>query len=237
MSTPSKLELLRAAGKIQREIALEAQEAEIHAAPADSFVTSRRKAPDAAAVNPIEQISKAQVELEDVSGQLDSDRDLLRHLRRANPDTETEFEEEFADAVDSRDRGGTDDDVGPPPTREKTPFTLPTDSPQFSREWFAGIIGAAVSAAASAAASASPASAPSSSASKLKLSDRKLPDFWEWQPVAWFRLFDRHVAPFKPSQAQKFDALLPLLTTAACKHVQPVRGCAKRLSNVPLMFR
>ena len=40
--------------------------------------------------------------------------------------------------------------------------------------------------------------------------------------MAWFRLFDRHVAPFKPSQAQKFDALLPLLTTAACKHVQPV---------------
>ena len=40
--------------------------------------------------------------------------------------------------------------------------------------------------------------------------------------MAWFRLFDRHFAPFKPSQAQKFDALLPLLTTAACKHVQPV---------------
>ena len=28
--------------------------------------------------------------------------------------------------------------------------------------------------------------------------------------------------PFKPSQAETFDALLPLLSTAACKHVQPI---------------
>ena len=40
--------------------------------------------------------------------------------------------------------------------------------------------------------------------------------------MAWFRLFDRHVIPFKPSSAEKFDALLPLLTSAACKHVQPI---------------
>ena len=57
---------------------------------------------------------------------------------------------------------------------------------------------------------------------RLKITDRKLPDFWEWQRVAWFRLFDRHVAPFKPTQAETFDALLPLLSTAACKHVQPI---------------
>ena len=62
----------------------------------------------------------------------------------------------------------------------------------------------------------------SSRSTKLKITDRKLPDFWEWQSVAWFRLFDRHVLPFKPSPAEKFDALLPLLTTAACKHVQPI---------------
>ena len=40
--------------------------------------------------------------------------------------------------------------------------------------------------------------------------------------MAWFRLFDRHVIPFKLSPAEKFDALLPLLSTAACKHVQPI---------------
>ena len=234
MATPSKLDILRAAGKVQREIAREAEEvtAEVHAPPAQDLfanVTSRRGPPGAAAVDPLAQITRAQDELQDVNDQLNAEQDLLRRLRGASaPETETEFEEEFADAEDAReaqDLGGIDDDVGPPPTRDKVKFTLPSDAgaaaagPAFSPEWFAKIIGAAVSAATSAASSA-PASAPSSS--RLKITDRKLPDFWEWHPVAWFCLFDRHVAPFKPTQAQKFDALLPLLTTAACKHVQPV---------------
>ena len=103
MSTPSKLDIIRAAGKLQRQIASEASQevaAEVHA-PADaSNVTTRRKAPDAAAVNPLEQISVAQEELQDVSTALLEEQDLLRRLRRPNnPDTETEFEE-FADAED-----------------------------------------------------------------------------------------------------------------------------------------
>ena len=101
-------------------------------------------------------------------------------------------------------------------------FDLPSGDeagPPFTQDWFAKMIGAAVTAAASAVASSS---APSVRSSKLKISDRKLPDFWEWQPVAWFRLFDRHIASFKLSSTEKFDALLPLLSTAACKHVQPV---------------
>ena len=116
-ATPSKLAILRAAGKVQQQLAKEAAgdtTADVHPA-ADLFsnVTSRRGGPVAAAVDPVDQISLAQDELQDVNAQLDADKDLLRHLRGAsNPDTETEFEEEFTDAQD-RD----DDDAAPPPTR------------------------------------------------------------------------------------------------------------------------
>ena len=196
--TPSKLAILRAAGKVQRELEVEA---EVHNTQ-QSNVTVRR-VPGAAAVNPLDQLSVVQEGIEEVEDSLRQDEDLLRHLRQGVASgNETEFEDAQEESTGPERPAGTPDAADPP----------------FSPDWFAKVIGAAVSAATSAAAS----SGTSSSSSKLKLSDRKLPDFWEWQPVAWFRLFDRHVAPFKPSQAQKFDALLPLLTTAACKHVQPV---------------
>ena len=218
MATPSKLEILRAAGKVQRELAKEvlAEEVqvEVHAEQDQDparHVTGRRRAPGPADVNPIEQIALAEDELVDVNAQLRSDQDLLRRLRgHAAPDTETEFEDHFTDAEDNAVPADAKDNTVP----------AGAAAASFSPDWLAKVIGAAVSAATSAA--TSPPSAASSRSTKLRITDRKLPDFWEWQPVAWFRLFDRHVIPFKPTSAEKFDALLPLLSASACKHVQPI---------------
>ena len=211
--TPSKLDILRAAGKVQRELAQEAiaeeteVEVEVHHA-ADANVTSRRRAP--AASSALDQIALAQDELVDVNAQLRSERDLLRRLRDPRAaETETEFEDHYTDAEEPATERDEDVDDGLP---EASGSAVPP-------AWLAKVIGAAVTAATSAMASNT--AAPSRS-TKLKITDRKLPDFWEWQPVAWFRLFDRHVIPFKPSSAEKFDALLPLLSAAACKHIQPI---------------
>ena len=203
--TPSKLSILRAAGKVQREMA-EEQAATVNL---DTNVTQRRRqpAPDPASVNPLDTIAVVHDELQDVSADLRSEQDLLRRLRQgANAEPATDFEDDYVDAEDGR------------PNDQEEAFNIP-DAPagtSFSADWFARVIGAAVAAASSSS------SAPSARSSKLKITDRKLPDFWEWQPVAWFRLFDSHVKPFKPTEAETFDALLPLLSTAACKHVQPV---------------
>ena len=209
--TPSKLAILRAAGQVQREIAADQNTtgqqvvADVHHPANPSNVTTRRRQ------DPLEQISVAQDELSQVQSDLQAEQQLLQRLRGTHlTDGETEFE----DAQDGEDVDGDDD---PQDTAGRSAhFGLPEDSP-FSQEWFARVVGAAIAAAAS-----SSSSAPPSRSTKLKITDRKLPDFWEWQPVAWFRLFDRHVKPFKPSQAETFDALLPLLSTEACKHVQPI---------------
>ena len=222
MATPSKLDILRAAGQVQREIA-----AEVHASDSANVTTRRRNA------DPVVQLAGAQEELDQVKTSLKDDERLLHRLRGTRlTDVETEFEDAMddvggglGDAVDGDQGGlglggdgdGIEDDAAS--RSGATPqFDLPPDSP-FTQDWFAKMIGAAVAAAASA--TSAPSSVPQRS-SKLKITDKKLPDFWEWQPVAWFRLFDRHVKPFKPSQAETFDALLPLLSTAACKHVQPI---------------
>ena len=198
--TPSKLDIIRAAGKVQREIAADVhKDASGADAPAKHVhVTTRRK-------DPLDQISTAQEELHDVQSSLKEDQVLIDRLRSAaipNP--------AFLGG-DALDDGGIDDGVST--SSRHGHAAQPGDPEDFSQEWFAKVIGAAMAAASSS-------SAPRST--KLKITDRKLPDFWEWQPVAWFRLFDRHVAPFNPSQAETFDALLPLLSTAACKHVQPI---------------
>ena len=209
MATPSKLDILRAAGKVQRELAAESQlvEADVHRSADHDNVTTRRRVQ----VGAVEQLSEAQDELLQVQTSLQEDQALLRRLRGTTQDGfETAAEEIEEDAADN-----VDDVESDPEPRRSAHFEVPEDSP-FSQEWFAKMIGAAVAAAASAS------STPASKSTKLKITDRKLPDFWEWQPVAWFRLFDRHIKPFKPSEAESFDALLPLLSTAACKHVQPI---------------
>ena len=200
MATPSKLDILRAAGKVQREIAAEAVQDDVALRSSDANVTTRRRGVQ---IDPVEQIVEAQEELQLVQDSLQEDQQLLHRLRGAAADGFETAAEDLADD-DLGDLGDAEDDAD-----------APTDRPQFSQAWFAKVIGAAV-----AAASSSSSGAPRSS--KLKITDRKLPDFWEWQPVAWFRLFDRHIKPFKPSQAEAFDALLPLLSTAACRHVQPI---------------
>ena len=192
MATPSKLDILRAAGKVQQGLAKDAAGevvADVHPPATDIFanVTSRCGGPGAAAVDPVDQISRAQDELQDVNAQLGADRDLLQHLRGAsNPDTETEFEEEFADAEDAHGRGGIDDDVGPPPTQDRVRFNLgasgfpssrgtgtaaPEAQDSFSPEWLSTVIGAAVAAATSAMASSS---TPTPSSSLLRLQAQAL---------------------------------------------------------------
>ena len=55
-----------------------------------------------------------------------------------------------------------------------------------------------------------------------KLSDRKVPDFWETKPEEWFRIFDAHLAFFNPAQEACFNTLLPLLTPAALSKMTPI---------------
>ena len=55
-----------------------------------------------------------------------------------------------------------------------------------------------------------------------KLSDRKVPDFWESKPEEWFRIFDAHLAFFRPSEEASFNTLLPLLTPAALSKMTPI---------------
>ena len=52
-----------------------------------------------------------------------------------------------------------------------------------------------------------------------ELRDRRVPDFWEHDPRAWFVILDAHfaAATTAPTQQAKFGLMLPLLTTAAAK--------------------
>ena len=48
--------------------------------------------------------------------------------------------------------------------------------------------------------------------------DRRVPDFWEQAPAAWFRILDRHFTSTGQenlTEAHKFDLMLPLLQNAA----------------------
>ena len=53
------------------------------------------------------------------------------------------------------------------------------------------------------------------------LRDRKVPDFWDESPRAWFKIFDDHLASANPPLAEgpKFSLLLPLLKGKAVKLV------------------
>ena len=68
-----------------------------------------------------------------------------------------------------------------------------------------------------AAASAAQAAAPTPIPRELR--DRRVPDFWEHNPRAWFVILDGHfaAATTPPTERAKFGLLLPLLTTAAVK--------------------
>ena len=90
--------------------------------------------------------------------------------------------------------------------------------------WLSQVINAAVTAAAAAvtAMPQRPAAPSRSSMAPTKLSDRKVPDFWESKPEEWFRIFDAHLAFFKPSQEASFNTLLPLLTPAALSRMTPI---------------
>ena len=53
------------------------------------------------------------------------------------------------------------------------------------------------------------------------LRDRRVPDFWEHDPAAWFQVLDDHfsTATTPLTELAKFKILLPLLATAAVKKV------------------
>ena len=88
--------------------------------------------------------------------------------------------------------------------------------------WLAQVINAAVSAAATAVAALPQRPAIQRSAmAPTKLSDRKVPDFWESKPEEWFRIFDAHLAFFQPTEEASFNTLLPLLTPAALSKMTP----------------
>lgn len=51
--------------------------------------------------------------------------------------------------------------------------------------------------------------------------DRRVPDFWEKNPVAWFRILDHHFTKVNnASETDRFDVLLPLLHGDAITKVQ-----------------
>ena len=54
-----------------------------------------------------------------------------------------------------------------------------------------------------------------------ELRDRRVPDFWEHNPRAWFVILDNHfaAAATPPTEGARFALLLPLLTTAAVKQL------------------
>ena len=90
--------------------------------------------------------------------------------------------------------------------------------------WLSQVINAAVTAAATAVAALPQRSAPPSrpSMAPTKLSDRKVPDFWESKPEEWFRILDAHLAFFTPTEEANFNTLLPLLTPAALPKMTPI---------------
>ena len=98
------------------------------------------------------------------------------------------------------------------------------DFPEVPPPWISQIINAAVTAAATAVAAIPQRqqAAPRSALAPTKLSDRKVPDFWESKPEEWFRIFDAHLAFFSPTEEASFNTLLPLLTPAALSKMTPI---------------
>ena len=70
-----------------------------------------------------------------------------------------------------------------------------------------------------AAAAGQQAAAPAAAPIPRELRDRRVPDFWEHNPRAWFVILDGHfaAAASPPTERAKFGLMLPLLTTAAVK--------------------
>ena len=63
--------------------------------------------------------------------------------------------------------------------------------------------------------------APAASPTFKELRDRKVPDFWEDDPEAWFKIMDAHLGQANPplSEQVKFTLLLPLLQGPAVKKI------------------
>ena len=57
-----------------------------------------------------------------------------------------------------------------------------------------------------------------SSAGTSTATRKKVPDFWEARPAAWFRIFESHHTA-NMTQMDKFDAMLPFLTPAALTQI------------------
>ena len=125
-----------------------------------------------------------------------------------------------ADAIhtdDFQEGGGVEDDLDGSFLGDGFPANPPP--------WLSQVINAAVTAAATAVAALPPRGSAQSARSSMaptKLSDRKVPDFWESKPEEWFRIFDAHLAFFGPTEEACFNTLLPLLTPAALSKMTPI---------------
>ena len=117
--------------------------------------------------------------------------------------------------VDGDDGDAVGDDLGASFAGDAYPEAPPP--------WLSQVINAAVTAAATAVAALPQRQPPPSrTLAPTKLSDRKVPDFWESQPEEWFRIFDAHLAFFRPSEDAAFNTLLPLLTPTAISKMTPI---------------
>ena len=128
------------------------------------------------------------------------------------------------DQADKISVAGSVSDVTPPPNLGAGASGQHPPINPFTPEWFAQLVGAAASAAARAVATPAEASRPPpvDASAPRRLNDRKVPDFWEDKPEFWFRIFDAHLSHFSPPESRCFDALLPLLTSAARAVVTPI---------------
>ena len=92
--------------------------------------------------------------------------------------------------VNARRRGRPEPDLQDPADDLGASFM--EDMPATPPPWLSQVINAAVTAAAAAVAAMPqrPAALARASLAPTKLSDRKVPDFWESKPEEWFRIFD-----------------------------------------------
>ena len=239
--TPTKLEALRQSAAVRRAAAAEvppsvlaaAQDAGVTDAPGQDLVAGGLVSEDpvehdfdlwSGDVPPGARGIEAQVEVhQSEATETEEHANVTTRRGKVHFDKDSDYLQQGADTKRSADQDADKisvvSDVTPPPPPPPPPSSAnyPQINP-FTPEWFSQLIGAAVTAAATAVAGGNAGSSPSPSlpsSAPRRLNERKVPDFWEDKPEFWFRIFDAHLAHFRPSERGCFDALLPLLTPAA----------------------
>ena len=223
MSTPSKLDSLRQTAAERRAAAASEVPPSVEAAAAAADIAGHLDRETHHDFDTWDGDHPPGTKIQaDIHAEIETDRVDVNVTSRSKARIDGLASESKGDDLRDADRISSADnvsDVTPPP-----PVTgFPSGLNPFTPEWFTQLIGSAVTAAATAVANNTRSPPPAvNSAAPRRLNDRKVPDFWEDRPEFWFRIFDAHLAHFRPSEKLCFDAMLPLLTPAARAAVHPV---------------